>query len=64
MDLSEGRATAARLKADKVAVAAAAKVNDLDQEETPEVNSPRYLLHHYLVLNIYNFITHTIYYQL
>jgi hypothetical protein len=43
MDLSEGRATAARLKADKVAVAAAAKVNDLDQEETPEVNSPRYL---------------------
>jgi hypothetical protein len=37
MDLSEGRATAARLKADKVAVAAAAKVNDLDQEETPEV---------------------------
>lgn len=36
MELSEARATAARQKADRVALAAAAKVNDLDQEETPE----------------------------
>ncbi len=36
MELSEARATAARQKADKVALAAAARVSDLDQEETPE----------------------------
>jgi translation initiation factor 3 subunit A len=36
MDLAEGRASAARLKADKVALAAASRVSDLDQEETPE----------------------------
>ena len=36
MDLSEARATAARQKADRVALAAAAKINDLDHEETPE----------------------------
>ena len=36
MDLSEAKATAARQKADRVALAAAAKVADLEQEETPE----------------------------
>uniref|UniRef100_A0A7S3HP73 PCI domain-containing protein n=1 Tax=Spumella elongata TaxID=89044 RepID=A0A7S3HP73_9STRA len=36
MELAEARATAARLKADKVAIVAAARVSDLDQEETPE----------------------------
>ena len=36
MELSEERATAARQKADKVSLAAAARVSDLDQEETPE----------------------------
>eukprot|EP01038_Epipyxis_sp_PR26KG_P009766 gene9766-13137_t len=36
MDLAEARAAAARQKADKVALAAAARVSDLDQEETPE----------------------------
>ena len=36
MELSEAKATAARQKADRVALAAAAKVADLDQEETPE----------------------------
>jgi translation initiation factor 3 subunit A len=36
MDLSEARATDARNKADRVALAAAAKISDLDQEETPE----------------------------
>lgn len=36
MELSEARATAARQKADKVALAAAARVSDLDQEESPE----------------------------
>lgn len=36
MDLTEARATAARQKADKVALDAAAKISDLDQEESPE----------------------------
>mmetsp|Transcript_14993 Transcript_14993/g.24995 ORF Transcript_14993/g.24995 Transcript_14993/m.24995 type:complete len:1011 (-) Transcript_14993:2-3034(-) len=36
MELSEARATQARTKADKVAILAAARVSDLDQEETPE----------------------------
>jgi translation initiation factor 3 subunit A len=36
MDITESEATAARVKADKVALAAAAKVSDLDQEESPE----------------------------
>ena len=36
MDLAEQKALAARTKANKVALAAAAKVSDLDQEETPE----------------------------
>lgn len=36
MDLAESRATQARDKANKVALAAAAKISDLDQEETPE----------------------------
>lgn len=36
MDLAEMKAQAARTKADKVALAAAAKVSDLEQEETPE----------------------------
>jgi translation initiation factor 3 subunit A len=36
MELSESRASAARQKADRVALAAAAKIADLDQEETPE----------------------------
>ena len=36
MDLAEARARAARAKADKVALAAAAKISDLDQEATPE----------------------------
>jgi len=36
LDLAEGRATAARDKANKVSLAAAAKVSDLDQAETPE----------------------------
>lgn len=36
MDLAEARARAARAKADKVALAAAAKISDLEQEETPE----------------------------
>jgi translation initiation factor 3 subunit A len=36
MDLSELRASEARQKADKVALAAAARINDLEQEETPE----------------------------
>eukprot|EP01035_Chromulina_nebulosa_P017678 gene17678-23268_t len=36
IDLSEKRATEARNKADKVTLAAAAKVADLDQEESPE----------------------------
>ena len=36
MELAEARTTAARQKADKVAVVAAARVSDLDQEETPE----------------------------
>eukprot|EP00601_Ochromonadales_sp_CCMP2298_P002407 CAMPEP_0173188550 /NCGR_PEP_ID=MMETSP1141-20130122/11313_1 /TAXON_ID=483371 /ORGANISM="non described non described, Strain CCMP2298" /LENGTH=1064 /DNA_ID=CAMNT_0014112483 /DNA_START=39 /DNA_END=3233 /DNA_ORIENTATION=- len=36
VELAESRATAARAKADKVALMAAARVSDLDQEETPE----------------------------
>eukprot|EP00602_Paraphysomonas_sp_CaronLab_P008561 CAMPEP_0185035268 /NCGR_PEP_ID=MMETSP1103-20130426/26339_1 /TAXON_ID=36769 /ORGANISM="Paraphysomonas bandaiensis, Strain Caron Lab Isolate" /LENGTH=949 /DNA_ID=CAMNT_0027572273 /DNA_START=23 /DNA_END=2869 /DNA_ORIENTATION=- len=36
VELAEARANAARVKANKVALAAAAKVSDLDQEETPE----------------------------
>jgi len=36
MELAEARATAARAKADKVAFAAAAKISDLEQEESPE----------------------------
>ena len=36
MELAEARATAARTKADKVALAAAAKIFDLEQEESPE----------------------------
>lgn len=36
MELADARATAARSKADKVAIVAAARVSDLDQEETPE----------------------------
>lgn len=36
MELADARATSARLKADKVAIVAAARVSDLDQEETPE----------------------------
>jgi len=36
MDLAETRAAAAKQKADRVALAAAAKISDLDIEETPE----------------------------
>jgi translation initiation factor 3 subunit A len=36
IELAETRASEARMKADKVALAAAAKISDLDQEETPE----------------------------
>ena len=36
MDLADTRTTEARVKANKVAIAAAAKVVDLDQEESPE----------------------------
>eukprot|EP01041_Mallomonas_annulata_P007659 gene7659-15674_t len=36
MELAESRATQARDRANKVALAAAAKISDLDQEETPE----------------------------
>ena len=36
LDLSEAKASAAKAKADKVALAAAARVSDLDQEESPE----------------------------
>ncbi|CAE7420348.1 TIF3A1, partial [Symbiodinium microadriaticum] len=36
MDLAETRANDARKKSNKVALAAAAKISDLDQEETPE----------------------------
>mgnify|MGYP003386285636 CR=1 FL=1 len=36
LDLAEKRAAVARQKADSVALAAAAKISDLDQEETPE----------------------------
>lgn len=36
IELAESRASEARLKADTVALAAAAKISDLDQEETPE----------------------------
>lgn len=36
IELAEARANEARAKADKVALAAAAKISDLDQEETPE----------------------------
>ena len=36
LDLAEARATAARKKANQVSFAAAAKVSDLDQEDTPE----------------------------
>jgi len=36
MELAEARATSARAKADKVALAAAAKISDLEQEESPE----------------------------
>ena len=36
LELAEGRASSARTKANRVAIAAAAKISDLDQEETPE----------------------------
>ena len=36
LDLSEAKASAAKAKADKVALAAAARVSDLDQEDSPE----------------------------
>ncbi|CAM9470963.1 unnamed protein product, partial [Ectocarpus fasciculatus] len=36
VDLAEARASAAKKRADNVALAAAAKISDLDQEETPE----------------------------
>jgi translation initiation factor 3 subunit A len=36
IDMAEARAQSARTKADKVALAAAAKIQDLDQEATPE----------------------------
>ena len=36
MDLTESEASKARAKADKVSLAAAAKVSDLEQEESPE----------------------------
>lgn len=36
MEITETKATAARVKADAVALAAAAKISDLDQEESPE----------------------------
>lgn len=36
IELAETKAAEARMRADKVALAAAAKISDLDQEETPE----------------------------
>ena len=36
IELAEAKASEARMRADKVALAAAAKISDLDQEETPE----------------------------